>query len=238
IHERADPYKPVPGKSVTTGKVRYIRSLGFNWDHLANAKAAAAEVASPLDQSVKNKFWNIRVVQHDGVEDKAETAVGHVWRRVQASTFSPTLSPSPIGAWMGPGDGTLPAWSTRLLGHTNLRTLKGDMNHAFAMNSAQTHAAIGQLLGMPPAQMMVRQESEMEKPQIASREELTNLLKKLRRNSDAPRFNFSDLIARFGIERARAFIKRAFVDALKYQGPIVEKPKFADEIQTPEKRKK
>jgi hypothetical protein len=54
-----------------------------------------------------------------------------------APNFDPETDASPITDFLGPGDDTLPAWSTRLVGTpaANVRTLKGNLEHMFMMNN-------------------------------------------------------------------------------------------------------
>jgi hypothetical protein len=145
--ERADPYNPIPIPPATNpnGYVRYISSHGFDMNLLAAGKTASDKVTQPLVPSILNKFYNIRGVGNNN------TVVSQTWKRV-LPTFNPDHDTDPITDTMGPGDGTLPAWSTRLLGmyEGHVISIGGSIEHMDMMNASAVQIEIAKLLQPPP----------------------------------------------------------------------------------------
>lgn len=136
----ADPYVP----ATSGGKVRYPQNYGFNPGNLARGKVVCQNVAAPLAPSINDKFFNIRGVQTDnnGVVDG--TVNNQTWEWI-APDFNPDNRSSPIVDYLGPGDGTLPAWSTRLISAPagNIITLSGnDIDHMWMMGHPQVTNAL------------------------------------------------------------------------------------------------
>ena len=86
---------------------------------------------------MNNKFFNFRGVQVKNGAVVDGTVNNQTWDWI-APGFDPDTDPSPITDYLGPGDGTLPAWSTRLVNTpgANVRTLEGDVDHMFMMSDA------------------------------------------------------------------------------------------------------
>ena len=146
----ADPYVYDPQ--------RYPPLTGFQSGLLSRGNATARKISSPLtDAAIAAKFYNIRGVQQRNNQDIDETAVGQFWARV-SPWFSPDFDPDPIQSVPGPGDGTQPAWTTKLLGLPDparqIITIKGDdVDHATMLDIARVRAKIAELIGLNPASL-------------------------------------------------------------------------------------
>jgi hypothetical protein len=73
-----------------------------------------------------------------------DTVNNQTWDWI-ASNFDPNAGNSPIVDYLGPGDGTLPAWSTRLVSTPpgNVRTVPGDdIEHMWMMGHPQVTNAL------------------------------------------------------------------------------------------------
>ena len=139
---RADPYAP----GSNGGMVRYPQNYGFNPVHLARAKLMCQQVAAPFaSPAINDKFFNIRGVQTDNnAAIRNDTVNNQTWDWI-APNFDPNADNSPIVDYLGPGDGTLPAWSTRLVSAppANVRTLLGDdIEHMWMMGHPQVTNAL------------------------------------------------------------------------------------------------
>jgi hypothetical protein len=77
-----------------------------------------------------------------------DTVNNQTWDWI-ASNFDPNAGNSPIVDYLGPGDGTLPAWSTRLISAPpgNVRTLLGDdIDHMYMMSDPLVTNALGMVI--------------------------------------------------------------------------------------------
>ena len=132
----ADPYNP----QTNGAEVRYPQFYGFDWTMLGNGKAIYDQVAALLDPAISAKFFNIRGVTTNNSVDINETVTHQTWDWIDPDFDPNNVNDCPITDYLGPGDGTLPAWSTRFV-HTpvaNVRTLRGDdIDHMFMMNNTQ-----------------------------------------------------------------------------------------------------
>jgi pimeloyl-ACP methyl ester carboxylesterase len=139
--EIADPYNPTP----SGGRVRYPRNHGFDLVALQSGKLTYQQVAAPLDPAVNAKFFNFRGVQARNGAVINDTVNRQTWRRIRPN-FDPETDPCPITDILGPGDGTLPAWSTRLVSTPggNVIDLVRDIEHMDMMSDP----AVLQQLGM------------------------------------------------------------------------------------------
>ena len=233
----ADPYNPVPGEPVgpPPAKVRYLPNYGFDWDLLASGHTAAQQIAQPLDPSVAPKFWNIRGVQTSNGQKIAGTVVGQTWV-LSPSDFDPTSGTDPIGDVPGPGDDTLPAWSTRLLNNPNpqkpnVRTVAADdIDHMEMMNLAEVQTAIAGIM-FPGAPAVVGAQTLKMKP--ASRKSLNDFLDLVRARTSATRAPsrrqrqavISQILDQYTLKELRALATRAYLDALKCPSQLSDRPK-------------
>ena len=132
----ADPYNPQ-----TKGtKVRYPQLYGFDPHMLNSGKATYQQVAALLDPTISAKFFNIRGVTTSNGADVNKTVTRQAWAWIDPDFDPDDVADCPITDYLGPGDGTLPAWSTRFV-HTpaaNVVTLRGDqIDHMFMMSDPQ-----------------------------------------------------------------------------------------------------
>jgi hypothetical protein len=178
---RADPYHPDLGKGQSdSGFVRYISSYGFDWNKLVDGLAATQAVSQSLDASVADKFTNIRGVQGTPGAIVNGTIVAQRWALVPSS-FDPDSGADGITDIQGPGDDTLPAWSTRLLGNRHVITVKAtDINHMDMMNHADVQKAIANVLAPSPmAKKRMLATAKTVKMKAASRKDLNALISTL-----------------------------------------------------------
>jgi len=128
----ADPYNP----KTNAGRVRYPQNYGFDHLMLQSGKLLHQQVTAPLDPLINNKFFNFRGVRMNGGAVVNDTVNRQTWDWI-AANFDPDTDASPITDYLGPGDDTLPAWSTRLVGTpaANVRDIKGNLEHMFMMNN-------------------------------------------------------------------------------------------------------
>ena len=153
--EVADPYDPTPDAN---GKVRYPLQFGFDFELLQKGKATAHNVARPFaDPAIAAKFFNVRGVQSRNGQILNNTCVGQSWARISPA-FDPDLNIDPIEDKMGPGDGTQPAWTARLLGlpASQIISVVGDeIDHATMLNVPSVQTKIAGLIGLDVAALRV-----------------------------------------------------------------------------------
>lgn len=146
--EVADPYDPQPGAD---GNVRYPLRYGFESSLLYRGSVTARNISRAFsDLALTAKFYNIRGVQMANGRPANNTPVAQSWARV-SSMFSADIDPDPIEDIMGPGDGTQPAWTTRLLGlpSDQIITIKGDdISHATMLDLTSVQKEIAQMIGL------------------------------------------------------------------------------------------
>ena len=142
----ADPYNPVD----TDAGVRYPPWIDRDQlrNELDSAKKTVQQIATDLPPDVAKKFFNIR-----GVQSKNSTLNAQTWS-VVPKDFDPDAANALVALRYdppGPGDGTLPAWSSRHVGleatfPDNVTTLLGDVEHMFLMELPQTQDRILEIL--------------------------------------------------------------------------------------------
>lgn len=151
--EIADPYDPQPGAD---GRVRYPLLYGFQSSLLYRGNVTARNISSPLtDTTIRAKLYNIRGVKTENSQPADSTAVGVSWARV-TPLFSADFDADPIQDKMGAGDGTQPAWTTRLLGlpPSQIITITGDdVKHANILDLDRVRARIAELIGLDASAM-------------------------------------------------------------------------------------
>ena len=116
----ADPYNP----KTKAGKVRYPQNYGFDIVLLNRGKLVYQQVAQQLNPAMNNKFFNFRGVQVKNGAVVDGTVNNQTWDWITPG-FDPDTDPSPITDYLGPGDGTLPAWSNSACQYT-----RGQRAHA------------------------------------------------------------------------------------------------------------
>ena len=233
VGQTADPYNPIPGLPTAgaTGDVRYSSNHGFDWNLLKKGLAAVGEVAMPLAAEVAGKFWNIRGVQVKNGEVLNKTIISQTWTRVPP-TFNPDADDDPITDIYGPGDGTLPAWSTRLLGNSNVVTLKGDVEHMDIMNETAVQVEIATLLNPTPQALRrlhktAKSKTMKMKTKAASRTKLNKLLQELEAATvreglepEQRKAAIREHLATYSPDELQKFLTRAYLDALKSPSQI------------------
>jgi pimeloyl-ACP methyl ester carboxylesterase len=226
--ERADPYKPSPGKPEGplghADYVRYPPRYGFDWDLLAAGHEAAKAVSTPLDPTVARKLWNIRGVQTESGDVKSDTVVSQTWARIPAEYVADPFR-DPIVDAFGPGDGVIPAWSARLLGNPQVTTITGDdVDHMDLMNHGQVQQAIADIVAVSDAarnQMVAT--AKTVKIEAAARDGLESVTGRLRLlgsdlTSAARKLSVHEILKDFVQDDPLMLHKlhaRAFMDALK-----------------------
>ena len=138
----ANPYNP----GTNGGNVRYPQNYGLDPGKLARGRLICQQVAAPLIPAINNKFFNIRGAQTDNNGVVNQTVNNQTWDWI-APNFDPENDPSSITDYLGPGDGTLAAWSRLISAPPNVRTLQGnDIDHMFMMNHPQVTNALGTVI--------------------------------------------------------------------------------------------
>ena len=173
--QNADPYNPDPG--------RYPTDLGFSPQMLQAGRLIYREIAKPVPNSqLAARFFNIRGV-------KKRTEGGVKWGKLPVPPPPPPPydpdNNSPLDYVMqkrGPGDGTQPAWTTRLVTQPpgNCIVVTGDIDHMFLMESSEVQARIADILWPTTAQMMVKgQPAKKSTIKPASIDETTKFIERL-----------------------------------------------------------
>ncbi len=224
---RADPYNPMPVPPATdpNGKVRYISSCGFDMHLLADGQAAYNKLTQPLNSSVRNKFYNIRGVGNNN------TVVSQTWKLVPQA-FNPNTDQDPITDTRGPGDGLLPAWSTRLLGlgQSHVISIGGNIEHMNMMNNPRVQTEIAKLLQPTPAllkRMKLCARKNPVKLKTANRAKLNKLIHQLDRLTTREDFSpeerqaaLRSRLQRYSPEELQELLARGYLDALKSPSQI------------------
>jgi pimeloyl-ACP methyl ester carboxylesterase len=129
-----DPFNPSPQ--------RYPQNIGFSTNELSYALQTYRNVARGPDAQYVAGFFNI-----PGIQSPPKTTPGSISWQLLTGPNNPNSSP--IGTGPGvPGDGTLPAWSTRLvtLPSNQVVPVLGDIDHMFMMEEDLTQQAIANVL--------------------------------------------------------------------------------------------
>jgi pimeloyl-ACP methyl ester carboxylesterase len=217
--EIADPYNPQPDAE---GLVRYPVYYGFSSSFLSSGEIQSQNLSSALPPTIAAKFYNIRGVQSQNGNELDGTVVSQLWQRVAAS-FDPDTDPDPIEDQMGPGDGTQPAWTTRLLSlpdPTNqvITIVDDDLEHMVMMNHPDVQKQIALLLGLDPYDMTFIDEDI----DAASRSDLDNFFSGLSKQFDKEGFDperrkmvIAEYVRKFPPGELRRLFRRAYIDALK-----------------------
>ncbi|MBV8744839.1 MAG: hypothetical protein JO134_07350 [Xanthobacteraceae bacterium] len=238
---RADPYNPGPGAG---GKVRYISSYKFDFGALNYAKGVYQDVAAPLTNAMAAKFYNIRGVQFKNGQAVNGTVVSQTWALVPP-TFDPDTDADPLTDILGPGDDTLPAWSTRLLGLPpgHVITIKGaNLEHMDLMNDSRVQTRIRALLGLPKT--AAKRRRGRVKTAAASRTDLNKFLKGVRgaiEKEDSPEKRAEIIrayLARFSPDQLQEFMGRIYLDAFKSPSQKTGRPAGKRSADTPKKPKR
>ena len=146
--------------------------------------------------------------------------------------FDPNTDPDPITDTLGPGDGTLPAWSTRLLGLSkgHVISIPGDIEHMDMMNNTSVQTEIEKLLQPTPsslARMRLIAKRQPVKIKTANRTELNRLIHQLERattredvSPEERRAAVRRQLQRYSPEELQQLLARGYMDALKSPSQI------------------
>jgi hypothetical protein len=131
-----------PGDPFNPGPTRYPTDTGFDLNELSSALTTYQTIAAQPPAAYIHKFFNIR-----GIQSPAGSTPGSITWGALTGPLNPHASPVTNGAGC-PGDGTLPAWSARLvtLVGNQIVKVKGSVDHMFMMEEDATHAAIASIL--------------------------------------------------------------------------------------------
>lgn len=217
--DRADPYNPIDDPAHK--KVRYISSCGFDRNMLCLGRLALRELTERLDDTVADKFWNIR-----GFGKR--TVAGQTWKRVFKS-FDPDTDDNPIDDKYGTGDAVLPAWSTRLLGNRNVVNVEVETEHSNLMNERKVQVAITDRLERASSLRWrrMRRTAKTTKLKAASRTGLNEFLRGLQALKAKKGLRAKDrkvairkYLGKYSPSQLEGFLTRAYLDALKSPSQI------------------
>jgi pimeloyl-ACP methyl ester carboxylesterase len=132
--QMVDPFTP--------GLNRYPQDIGFSLNELQYGLQTYWKIAAGPHAQYTGRFFNIR-----GIQSPPMTTPGSVLWRLLTGPNNPNTSPIGTGPG-GKGDGTLPAWSTRLvtLPDSQIVPVVGYIDHMFMMEENATQQAIAQVL--------------------------------------------------------------------------------------------
>jgi pimeloyl-ACP methyl ester carboxylesterase len=128
---QVDPFSP--------GSNRYPQNIGLSTSELQRALQSYRKIALGPPALYVDRFFNIR-----GIPKNTNGSIS--WGLLTGPNNPNT---SPIGNGSGvPGDGTLPAWSTRLvtLPNNQIVPVGGNIDHMFMMEEDLTHQALSLIL--------------------------------------------------------------------------------------------
>jgi hypothetical protein len=226
-NEVADPYDPQPGAD---GTLRYPLKYGFESSLLYKANIVARTVSRAItDQAIAAKFFNIRGVISSNGQVVNSTPVSITWGRVPAE-FDPDNDPDPIEDKKGPGDGTQPAWTARLLGLPagHVITIVGsEIEHAMMMDLPRVQMRIAELIGLDPDGMQFGPESiELAAASLLEFNDFLDGMRKLMAGRDLTleRRNIlkAGYLRTFTPEQLQRFLVRYLLEALRRPSQTTE----------------
>lgn len=133
--QMVDPFAPGPN--------RYPQNIGFSLSELQyGLDTYQKKIAAGPHQQYTGRFFNIR-----GIQSPPMSTPGSVLWKLLTGPNNPNVSPIGTGPG-GKGDGTLPAWSTRLvtLPPNQIAAVVGFIDHMFMMEENETQQAIAGVL--------------------------------------------------------------------------------------------
>jgi hypothetical protein len=150
--EPADPYNPQTNGTL----VRYPTKTGFDPEELSCGRSLSRRLVEPLTERLSEKFYNIRGIKFASGSVVNDTINNTTWGWISAD-WNADSGETPIkDGPKGPGDDTLPAWSTHLitLPEKNRITIEDSLDHMFIMDKPSIQNKLGQLLEViPPAKL-------------------------------------------------------------------------------------
>ncbi len=227
--QNVDPYNPLPG---SPGWFRYPDIWSWFPGYLKEGRDFYQAVAEPLHVSVEKKLHCIRGVKFQGESPAMGTAVSQRWGWVHANPNGECAvwekQPDAAGPHdFGPGDGTIPAWSARLVTQPpqNIHTIEGDISHMTLLDDTVVRSTLlGLVQGIAPpdpAQQIVAGELRIDP---ASREELYTVRNDLERiategSKAQARRRVQAYIAEIPFVARQALMKRLYMEVMT--GPIM-----------------
>jgi hypothetical protein len=213
------PFKPVDPFHPQSNQYPSAAATGFSDTYLhAGLKTAQALAAGPAAAHA-GKFVNIR-----GVAAANGTVGGITWNT--QAVYVPGGNVTPIANDLPgqPGDGTQPAWSTRLLSLPKAQwlTVEG-VEHMFMMEYGAIQDQIGKLLGLPMAvslQQQARRAAARERPLVdpVSTEEALAFLRELRERASKPEDideQVTAFLRRIPEDKLQGIARRILMDIMK-----------------------
>jgi hypothetical protein len=225
--EVADPYDPQPDAD---GMVRYPLQYGFESSLLYKANMVARTMSRAItDPAIAGKFYNIRGVKSENGQVVNSTTVSISWGRVPAD-FDPDHDPDPIEDKKGPGDGTQPAWTARLLGLPagHVITIVGDeIEHVMMLDRPRVQRKIAELIGLDPGTLAFGAENgELLAASLSDFNEFLDGMRKLVAGRDLTdeRRNIlkAAYLRTFTAEQLQRFLARYYLEALRHPDQTTE----------------
>ena len=137
-----DPFHPKASQ--------YPSNTGFSLDALAAGALTSKALGTPIDSPLQARLTCIRGVVTDNAHQPVDgTPGGLTWRRLPPGPYSPDETPLVDGPTV-PGDGTLPAWTTALIGADTIDISNPAVEHIFLLENAETQAQLAALLACTP----------------------------------------------------------------------------------------
>ncbi len=224
-----DPFDPTPDQ--------YPANTGFSRDALAAGKLTSDALGMPIDALLLSRLTCIRGVATDNnLKSLNGTLGGLTWHPLPGGPYDPDQTPLVDGPKV-PGDGTLPAWTTALIGADTIDIKNPGVEHVFLLEDAETQTALAKLFAAPPAaddasapveeMMIVEHPAEADAARrpiarlMADRADLDRLLdevRKLRLNETSPalqRAAAQAIVEQRSVAELNALARRAFADLLK-----------------------
>jgi hypothetical protein len=236
---RVDPYAFPANNPANPNQCRYPvenPNPAHDWpwfgDYLARGLCDYQGVASPLDDSVRGKFHNIRCVQMSGRTEMLATKIMQRWGWYDVTQNREPQASNVIQTFGGPGDGVIPAWSARLVtqDRANIHTIRGEnigatpLDHMALMNHPEVRTQLLNLIRTDQAAQIVVAPA----PQPASIEEFEQVRQHVEglARSKAARLAkevVADYLNGLSPERQQALARRWFIELPKGVPPTYDR---------------
>ncbi|MGZ5866219.1 MAG: hypothetical protein ACXWKC_12630 [Xanthobacteraceae bacterium] len=232
-----DPYNP----QETSKKFRYPQKYWFEYKSLGKGLTTYKKVAQALDDSVKDKFYNIRGVLGTSNGPSNSTTCNQTWKLIP-KTYNPDLSffsPAIVDTTHCPGDGVIPAWSARHLSvrDENVRTFVGPFKHMDLMSFDEIHLELEDIFKLPVVLPMVignpkqpprrRRRPTLRIASDTAMQTFRDKFEAVTRKKLAPverEREVRRILAEYSLPELSALMKRGYENALKSPGEKIGKP--------------
>jgi len=163
-----DPYNP-------SNLSRYPKWVSQT--HLAYARGICSTIRRRLPQVVINRVFHIR----SGKDNK--TWIEKFWKPIDGSSFDPK-DPYPISGINGPGDGTVPFWSSRLAQtpDSQIYNLRMARDHGSLLEHEETLKVVKRIMDTGVCPQRVTASDKYLGVSRASRNQVDNFLQDVKRN--------------------------------------------------------